>query len=110
MLTPYPGTVDFEAWEKRLGPDAAHVGGVPLTRHWLIPQDQTPKVYAPHPVMTADEMRRRTQAVWDESHTLRRIWVPSRGTATSRARLAFVRRSPERPQMRNRVCSGAAGG
>ena len=27
MLTPYPGTVDFEAWEKRLGPDAAHVGG-----------------------------------------------------------------------------------
>ena len=27
MLTPYPGTVDFQAWEKRLGPDAAQVGG-----------------------------------------------------------------------------------
>jgi tRNA A37 methylthiotransferase MiaB len=26
MLTPYPGTLDFEAWEKRLGPTAAHVG------------------------------------------------------------------------------------
>jgi hypothetical protein len=65
--------VDFEAWEKRLGPDAAHVGGVPITRHWLIPQDRRPKVYAPHPVMSPDEIRARTQAVWDEFYGLRRI-------------------------------------
>jgi len=90
MLTPYPGTVDFEAWEKRLGPDAAHVGGVPITRHWLIPQDQRPKVYAPHPVMSPDEIRARTQAVWDEFYSLRRIWARSRCTPTLRARLAFV--------------------
>jgi hypothetical protein len=90
MLTPYPGTVDFEAWEKRLGPDAAHVGGVPITRHWLIPQNQRPKVYAPHPVMSADEIRTRTQAVWDEFYSLRRIWARSRCTPTLRARLAFV--------------------
>jgi hypothetical protein len=57
MLTPYPGTVDFEAWEKRLGRDAARVGGVPITRHWLIPQDQRPTVYAPHPVMSAEQIR-----------------------------------------------------
>jgi hypothetical protein len=74
MLTPYPGTVDFEAWEKRLGPDAAHVGGVPITRHWLIPREQRPKVYARQPVMSADEIRARTQAVWDEFYSLRRIW------------------------------------
>jgi radical SAM superfamily enzyme YgiQ (UPF0313 family) len=90
MLTPYPGTVDFQAWEKRLGPGAEHVGGVPITRHWLIPQDQRPKVYAPHPVMSADEIRARTQAVWDEFYSLRRIWVRSRCTPTLRARLAFV--------------------
>jgi radical SAM superfamily enzyme YgiQ (UPF0313 family) len=90
MLTPYPGTVDFEAWEKRLGQDVDRVGGVPLTRHWLIPQDQRPKVYAPHPVMSADEIRQRTQAVWDEFYSLRRIWVRSRCTPTLRARLAFV--------------------
>jgi radical SAM superfamily enzyme YgiQ (UPF0313 family) len=36
MLTPYPGTVDFEAWEKRVDVDAAQVGGIPITRHWLI--------------------------------------------------------------------------
>jgi radical SAM superfamily enzyme YgiQ (UPF0313 family) len=90
MLTPYPGTVDFEAWEKRLGRDAAHVAGVPITRHWLIPQDQRPKVYAPHPVMSPDEIRVRTQAAWDEFYSLRRIWARSRCTPTLRARLAFV--------------------
>ena len=90
MLTPYPGTIDFDAWEKRLGPEAAHVGGVPITRHWLIPQGQRPKVYVPHPVMSADEIRARTQAVWDEFYSFRRIWARSRCTPTLRARLAFV--------------------
>ena len=70
--------------------DADRVGGVPITRHWLIPQDQRPKVYAPHPVMSAHEIRERTQAVWDEFYSLRRIWTRSRCTPTLRARLAFV--------------------
>lgn len=90
MLTPYPGTVDFEAWEKRVDVDAAQVSGIPITRHWLIPQAQRPKVYVPHPVMTPDEIRARTQAVWDRFYSLRRIWVRSRCTQTLRARLAFV--------------------
>jgi radical SAM superfamily enzyme YgiQ (UPF0313 family) len=90
MLTPYPGTVDFEAWEKKMGGTAARVGGIPVTRHWLIPQEQRPKVYTPHPVMSPDEIRARTQAVWDRFYTLRRIWVRSRCTPTLRARLAFV--------------------
>jgi radical SAM superfamily enzyme YgiQ (UPF0313 family) len=90
MLTPYPGTVDFAAWEKSLGNNAAHIGDIPVTRHWLIPQAHRPKVYTPHPVMTADEIRARTQAVWDRFYSLRRIWVRSRCTPTLRARLAFV--------------------
>jgi radical SAM superfamily enzyme YgiQ (UPF0313 family) len=90
MLTPYPGTVDFEAWEKKVGESAERVAGIPVTRHWLIPQSQRPKVYAPHPVMTPDEIRARTQAVWDRFYSLRRIWVRSRCTPTLRARLAFV--------------------
>ena len=90
MLTPYPGTVDFEAWEKRVGGDAERVGGIPVTRHWLIPQAQRPKVYAPHPVMSADEIRARTQAVWDRFYSLPRIWERSRCTETLRARVAFV--------------------
>src|SRR5687768_2057743 len=35
MLTPYPGTLDFNEWEKRLGSDATRIAGVPITRHWL---------------------------------------------------------------------------
>jgi radical SAM superfamily enzyme YgiQ (UPF0313 family) len=90
MLTPFPGTVDFEAWEKNLGADADRVAGIPITRHWQNPQAQRPKVYAPHPVMAPDEIRARTQAVWDRFYSLRRIWARSRCTSTLRARLAFV--------------------
>jgi radical SAM superfamily enzyme YgiQ (UPF0313 family) len=90
MLTPYPGTVDFAAWEKSIGADAARVAGIPITRHWLIPQANRPKVYAPHPVMSPDEIRARTQAVWDRFYSFRKVWVRSRCTPTLRSRLAFV--------------------
>jgi len=40
--------------------------------------------------MSADEIRARTQAVWDQFYSLRRIWARSRCTPTLRARLAFV--------------------
>jgi hypothetical protein len=91
MLTPFPGTLDFAAWEKSLGAEAPAVGGIPISRHWLIPQSQRPKVYMTHPTMSADEIRERTQAVWDEFYSFGAIWRRSRGSVTSiKARLAFV--------------------
>jgi hypothetical protein len=91
MLTPFPGTLDFAAWEKSLGADPPCVGGVPLSRHWLIPQAHRPKVYMDHPVMSPDEIRDRTQAVWDRFYSLPSIWARSRGAVSSlKARLAFV--------------------
>ncbi len=90
MLTPYPGTVDFAAWEKSVGAGAMRVAGIPITRHWLIPEDQRPNVYASHPAMSPDEIRSRTQDVWDQFYSLPRIWRRSRCTPTLRARLAFV--------------------
>ena len=90
MLTPYPGTTDFQTWERSLGADAPSIDGIPITRHWLIPQDLRPKVYLPHPAMSPDDIRTRTQAVWDQFYSLRRIWARSRCTPTLRARLAFV--------------------
>ena len=78
MLTPFPGTLDFAAWEKSLGDEPPDVGGIPVTRHWLIPQEQPPKVYIEHPVMSADEIRQRTQAVWDRFYSLASIWQRSR--------------------------------
>jgi radical SAM superfamily enzyme YgiQ (UPF0313 family) len=91
MLTPFPGTLDFAAWEKGLGADPPHVGGVPISRHWLIPQADRPKVYMDHPVMGPEEIRERTQAVWDRFYSLSNIWARSRGAVSSiKGRLAFV--------------------
>ena len=91
MLTPFPGTLDFAAWEKSLGTEPPNVGGIPISRHWLIPQEQRPKVYMNHPTMTPDEIRWRTQAVWDRFYSLTTIWKRSRGSVTSiKARLAFL--------------------
>ena len=66
------------------------MAGIPVTRHWLIPQAQRPKVYAPHPVMAADEIRARTQAVWDRFYSLRTHLGAVAVHADARARLAFV--------------------
>ena len=52
MLSPYPGTVDFNRWEKTLGDNPPTVAGIPLTRRWLIPQALRPKLYWDHPVMS----------------------------------------------------------
>ena len=90
MLTPLPGTVDFDRWEDDMARDMPHVGGVPLTRYWLIPPQDRPKVYAPHPLMSADEIRRRTQRVWDQFYSLRLIWQRSRCVKNVRERLGFV--------------------
>jgi hypothetical protein len=91
MLTPFPGTLDFAAWEKSLGADPPSVGGVPISRHWLIPQAQRPKVYMDHPVMSPDEIRERTQLVWDRFYSFPSIWGRSRGAVSSlKARMAFV--------------------
>ena len=90
MLTPFCGTVDFERWEKSLGAKPPLVDGTPITRYWLIPADRRPKMFMPHPTMGSDELRRRTQAVWDSFYRLPRIWERSRCATSLRARLAFV--------------------
>ena len=90
MLTPFPGTIDFAAWERKMADDPRRIAGVPLTRHWLIPQAVRRKVYMAHPTMSADEIRERTQRTWDRFYSLRQIWVRSRCVRTMKARLAFV--------------------
>ncbi|MGC2198023.1 MAG: radical SAM protein [Terriglobales bacterium] len=90
MLTPYPGTVDFNRWEKQMEAAPIQIGGIPITRRWLIPQELRPKLYWPHPTMAAEEIRRRTQGVWDNFYGLQLIWARSRFIKSLRARLAFV--------------------
>jgi radical SAM superfamily enzyme YgiQ (UPF0313 family) len=90
MLTPYPGTVDFMRWEKTMEASPVYIGGIPITRRWLIPQALRPKLYWPHPTMSAEEIRSHTQGVWDTFYSLKSVWVRSRFIKSLRARLAFV--------------------
>lgn len=90
MLTPFPGTVDFIRWEKEMGANMTQIGGIPITRRWLIPYAQRPKLYCPHPVMSAEEIRERTQSVWDSYYTFSAIWRRSRFLKSMKARLTFI--------------------
>ena len=89
MLQPLPGTIDFARWERESN-DVPTIAGVPLTRYWLIPPEHRPRVYSPHPVMTPDELRARTQRVWDRFYALPLVWQRSRILKDLRGRLAFV--------------------
>ncbi|HEX4810474.1 MAG TPA: radical SAM protein [Bryobacteraceae bacterium] len=90
MLTPFPGTVDFERWEKNQNENTVTVAGIPVTRYWLIPAHLRPKMFMPHPSMTADEIRERTQGVWNRFYSLRFIWRRSQCVSSLRGRLAFL--------------------
>jgi radical SAM superfamily enzyme YgiQ (UPF0313 family) len=89
MLTPFPGTVDFERWEKAQ-PEDARVEGIPITRYWLVPPEVRPKMFMPHPIMSSEEMRQRTQRVWDEFYSMKSVWQRSRCAHTFKSRVAFI--------------------
>ena len=90
MMTPFPGTVDFGRWEKEQAKNPMMVEGTPITRYWLIPTAIRPKMFTPHPVMSSDEIRERTQGVWDKFYDTSAIWKRSSCTSTLRARVAFM--------------------
>lgn len=90
MMTPFPGTVDFDRWEKSLGDNAERVADTPVTRYWLIPSAIRPKMFTPHPTMSSDEIRARTQSVWDRFYRLAAIWRRAGCVKSWKARLAFV--------------------
>jgi hypothetical protein len=90
MMTQFPGTVDFARWEKVQAKDPTLVGDVPITRYWLILTEVRPKMFTPHPTMNSDEIRDRTQQVWDRFYNWSAIWQRSACTPTLRARVAFM--------------------
>jgi radical SAM superfamily enzyme YgiQ (UPF0313 family) len=98
-LTPFPGTVDFLAWEKTIEKEGLAIDGIPLNRFWLIPKGRRPKLYLPHPAMTHEEIRTRTQEVWNHFYNLRAVWKRSQCTTKLRDRLAYVLISKLFPQM-----------
>jgi len=90
LLTPFPGTVDFEKWAAEENRRGTMVDGVPITQHWLIPEGRRPRLFTPHPTMSLEEIRVGTQHAWDRFYSWRQVWIRSRVVESIRARVAFV--------------------
>ena len=90
MMTPFPGTVDFGRWEKEQAINPTMVADVPITRYWLIPTAVRPKMFTPHPTMSSDEIRERTQKVWDTFYNWGDIWKRSACCPNITSRIAFM--------------------
>jgi hypothetical protein len=65
LLTPFPGTVDFDKWATEEHPRGTAVDGILITQHWLIPEERRPRLYAAHPTMSLEEIRVGTQGAWN---------------------------------------------
>jgi radical SAM superfamily enzyme YgiQ (UPF0313 family) len=90
LLTPFPGTIDFDKWANDKDQKDTLVDGVPITRHWLIPPEHRPKLYTAHPNLSLEEIRVRTQGAWDRFYSWSNIWKRSRVVESLRSRVAFV--------------------
>jgi radical SAM superfamily enzyme YgiQ (UPF0313 family) len=91
LLTPFPGTLDFEKWAKDTRNADTKVDGVPITQHWLIPEPRRPKLYTEHPSMALEEIRVGTQGAWDDFYSLPKVWSrASKSVQSTKGRLAFV--------------------
>src|SRR3954466_2023730 len=75
-LTAFPGTVDFERLEKDLD-SVPKINGIPVTRRWLIPKAQRLSAYVANGHLTQEELRLRTQGVWDRFYSFPKIWQRS---------------------------------
>ena len=92
-MTPYPGTVDFERWEKELaaaGDGTPKIDDVPITRYWRLPWHRRPRLWATHSTMSQEEIRVRTQGVWDRFYSFGEIWKRADCVKSLKAKLAFT--------------------
>ena len=90
LLTPFPGTIDFEKWAAQEEHQQTRIDGVSITQHWLIPKENRPKLFTPHPTMSLEEIRVGTQHAWDQFYSWRQVWARSRVVRSIKARLLFV--------------------
>jgi tRNA A37 methylthiotransferase MiaB len=90
LLTPFPGTIDFEKWAGVEKNAQTKVDGVSITQHWMIPDDRRPKLFTEHPSMSLEEIRVGTQGAWDEFYSWRRVWARSHVVESLRSRIMFV--------------------
>jgi radical SAM superfamily enzyme YgiQ (UPF0313 family) len=90
LLTPFPGTVDFEKWSADDTRRTTTIDGVPITKHWLIPEAHRPRLYTEHPTMSLEEIRIGAQHAWDRFYSWRCVWARSAIVQSMKGRVAFV--------------------
>jgi radical SAM superfamily enzyme YgiQ (UPF0313 family) len=90
LLTPFPGTVDFDRWAAEENSRGTNIDGMPVTQHWLIPEGRRPKLFTEHPTMSLEEIRVGAQGAWDRFYSLKYVWARSRVVKSMKGRLAFV--------------------
>ena len=90
LLTPFPGTVDFEKWAKQPENLEQQVDGVSITQHWLIPEHKRPKLFHAHPTMSLEDIRTRTQGAWDRFYSWRNVWERAHVVESLKSRVAFM--------------------
>jgi hypothetical protein len=90
LLTPLPGTLDFDKWAASDANAGKTVDGVPITRHWLIPPQKRLRLFIVHPTMSFEDIRAGAQRAWDRFYRWSAIWRRSRIVESWRGRLAFV--------------------
>lgn len=89
-LSVFPGTIDFQRWEKDLNENESADGNFPASRYWLTPRHRRKGLSIEHPTMSAEEIRSRTQEAWDSFYSLKATWKRSRCVSRFRSRLAFI--------------------
>ena len=90
MLTPFPGTVDFQRWEEKMAQEMTYIDEVPITRYWLIPAANRPKIYTDHPAMSADQIRQGADQAWEKFYSVRAIWQRAEWLGTLKERVMFI--------------------
>ncbi len=90
LLTPFPGTVDFEKWAADPKNRDKTIDGVSVTQHWLIPEARRPKLFTPHPTMSLEQIRVGAQGAWDRFYNWTNIWSRAHVVKSLKSRLAFV--------------------
>ena len=76
--------------KRRMEQDPTRIAGVPLTRHWLIPQEQRPKVYTPHPAMEPMKFGSGRRRCGTTSTACQTSGSDRAACQSLKARLAFV--------------------
>ena len=87
-LTPFPGTVDFQAWEKTV--EGKTLDGVPMNRYWLAPPRRRFDIVMPNPVLSREQIAAGSRRAWDRFYSLPLVWKRSRRATKLGERVAFV--------------------